>query len=107
MILFGSIVHRNLVTLSMLEPAAPSAGTPAARHGRADFVGFAPGQRAFARSEIELAAARRMSTLLTRQTTELFWGPHRSQCPAIGASSPSYTFRATLGGCNRLRCPRR
>src|SRR5262245_40332411 len=27
-------------------------------HRRADFVGFAPGQRAFARSEVELAAAR-------------------------------------------------
>src|SRR5262249_14148856 len=34
----------------------------------------------------------------------LFWRPRRSprsQSPAIGASSPSYTFRATLGGCNR------
>src|SRR5215831_5558866 len=28
-------------------------------HGCADFVGFAPGQRAFARSEVEFAAARR------------------------------------------------
>src|SRR5215510_10427589 len=28
-------------------------------HRRADFVGFAPGQRAFARAEVELAAARR------------------------------------------------
>src|SRR5262249_6710467 len=27
-------------------------------HGCADFVGFAPGQRAFARAEVELAAAR-------------------------------------------------
>src|SRR5215471_19694267 len=28
-------------------------------HGCADFVGFAPGQRALARAEVELAAARR------------------------------------------------
>src|SRR5262249_38021682 len=27
-------------------------------HGCADFVGFAPGQRSFARAEVELAAAR-------------------------------------------------
>ena len=59
MISFGSIVQRNLETLSMLEPAAPSAGMPAAAMVAPTSLASRPGQRAFARAEVELAAARR------------------------------------------------
>jgi hypothetical protein len=59
MISLGSIVQRNLEMLSMLEPAAPSEGHAGRRRRRADFVGLAPRQRAFARPESELAAALR------------------------------------------------
>jgi len=54
--IFGSIVPQ-LEMLSVLEPAASwNAGN---RRRCAEFVGFAPGQRTFPRTETEIAIARR------------------------------------------------
>jgi hypothetical protein len=53
MISFGSIVHRNFGTLSVLELAAPWEGTPASS------LASRPVSVRFPRPEAEIAAARR------------------------------------------------
>src|SRR5262249_27917995 len=58
MISLGSIVQRKLGDAFDARACGSLGGNAGGCHRRADFVGFAPGQRAFARSEVELAAAR-------------------------------------------------
>src|SRR5262249_45586676 len=69
MISLGSIVQRNLEMLSMLEPAAPSEGTPAAAAVAPTSLASRPDSVRF--REPKLRSQRRdvMSTLLTRQVT--------------------------------------
>src|SRR5215831_7231951 len=70
MISFGSIVHRSLVTLSMLEPAAPSEGMPAAAIVAPTSLASRPVSVRLRDPKLRSQLREVMSTLLTRQTTE-------------------------------------
>src|SRR5262245_64691722 len=70
MISFGSIVHRNLETLSMLEPAAPWEGTPATAAVAPISLASRPVSVRFRDPKLRSQLRDVMSTLLTRQTTE-------------------------------------
>src|SRR5262245_14566719 len=75
---FGSIVHRNLVTLSMLEPAAPSAGTPAAAMVAPTSLASRPVSVRLRDPKLSSQLRDVISSVLTRQTTEsasteIFW----------------------------------
>src|SRR5262245_15366353 len=174
MISFGSIVHLNLETLSVLGPAAPSEGVlgsslasrpvsvrfrdPKLRSQLRDVISTSVVRQTTESASTKifvlwlmLPRNRRAMTRLSKARTAgecraitavkakavgpvavpgaadavfckmvranagiisffslaLFGRPTDRDLTAIGASSPSYTFRATLGGCNRLRCPRR
>src|SRR5262245_3101160 len=70
MISFGSIVHRNLEMASMLEPAAPSAGTPAVAMVAPTSLASRPVSVRLRDPKLSSQLREVMSTLLTRQTTE-------------------------------------
>src|SRR5262249_60637330 len=70
MISFGSIVQRSLETLSMLEPAAPSAGMPAAAIVAPTSLGSRPGSVRLRAPKFSSQLRRGISTLLTRRATE-------------------------------------
>src|SRR5262245_46389406 len=67
---FGSIVHRRLETLSMLEPAAPCDGIPAAAAVAPTSLASRPVNVRFRDPNLSSQLRDVMSTLLTRQTTE-------------------------------------
>src|SRR5262249_22355302 len=70
MISFGLIVQRNLVMVSMLEPAAPWEGTPAAAAVAPISLASRPVSVRFRDPKLSSQLRDVMSTLLTRQTTE-------------------------------------
>src|SRR5262245_6013197 len=70
MISFGSIVHRNFEMLSMLEPAAPSEGTPAVAAVAPTSLARRPVSVRFRDPKLRSQLRCVVSTLLTRQTTE-------------------------------------
>src|SRR5215467_14830678 len=70
MISFGSIVQRNLETLSMLEPAAPSEGMPAAAIVAPTSLASRPVSVRLRAPNLSSQLRDVLSTLLTRQTTE-------------------------------------
>src|SRR5262245_4711126 len=70
MIAFGSIVHCNLEMLRMLEPAAPSAATPAAVAVAKISLASRPISVRFREPKVSSQLRDVISTLLTRQTTE-------------------------------------
>src|SRR5215470_8999853 len=69
MISFGSIVHRNLEMLSMLEPAAPSEGMPAAAIVAPTSLASRPVSVRLRAPKLSSQLREVMSTLLTRQIT--------------------------------------
>src|SRR5262252_9205368 len=69
MISFGSIVHRSLETLSMLEPAAPSEGMPAAAMVAPTSLASRPVNVRLRAPKVSSQLREVISTLLTRQTT--------------------------------------
>src|SRR5262249_58200030 len=70
MISFGSIVHRSLETLSMLEPAAPSEGMPPAPIVPPTSFASPPLSVRLRAPKLSSQLREVMSTLLTRQMTE-------------------------------------
>src|SRR5262245_45603141 len=70
MISFGSSVHRNLEMASMLEPADPSAGTPAVAMVAPTSLASRPVSVRLRDPKLTSQLREVMSTLLTRQTTE-------------------------------------
>ena len=70
MISFGSIVHRNLETLSMLEPAAPSEGMPAAAIVAPTSLAPRPVSVRLRAPNVRSQLRDVISTLLTRQITD-------------------------------------
>src|SRR5262249_40156526 len=70
MISFGSIVQRNLKMLSMLEPAAPPEGTPAAAAVAPTSLAWRPVSVRLREPKLRSQLREVMSTLLTRQVTE-------------------------------------
>src|SRR5712671_3349886 len=70
MISFGSIVHRNFEMVSMLEPAAPSEGTPAAAAVAPTSLASRPVSVRLRAPKLSSQLREVISTLLTRQTTE-------------------------------------
>src|SRR5262249_22122693 len=70
MISFGSIVHRSLEMLSMLEPAAPSEGMPAAAAVAPISLASRPVSVRLRAPKLSSQLREVMSTLLTRQVTE-------------------------------------
>src|SRR5262249_25612829 len=70
MISFGSIVQRSLETLSMLEPAAPSEGMPAAAIVAPTSLASRPVSVRLRAPKLSSQLREVISTLLTRQTTE-------------------------------------
>src|SRR5919204_53165 len=69
MISLGSIVQRNLEMLSMLEPAAPSEGTPAAAAVAPISLASRPVSVRLRDPKVSSQLRCVISTLLTRQTT--------------------------------------
>src|SRR5262249_46773022 len=67
---FGSIVQRSLETLSMLEPAAPSEGMPAAAIVAPTSLASRPVSVRLRAPKLSSQLRDVISTLLTRQTTE-------------------------------------
>src|SRR5262249_50302500 len=70
MISFGSIVQRRFETLSMLEPAAPCEGMPAAAAVAAISLALRPVNVRVRDPNLSSQLRDVISTLLTRQTTE-------------------------------------
>src|SRR6516164_11799201 len=70
MISFGSIVQRSLETLSMLEPAAPSEGMPAAAIVAPTSLASRPVSVRLRAPKLSSQLRDVMSTLLTRQMTD-------------------------------------
>src|SRR5262245_64543258 len=70
MISFGSIVQRNLETLSMLEPAAPSEGMPAAAIVAPTSLASRPVSVRLRDQKVSSQLRYVISTLLTRQITD-------------------------------------
>src|SRR5215471_14985563 len=70
MISFGSIVQRNLETLSMLEPAAPSEGMPAAAIVAPTSLASRPVSVRLRAPKLSSQLREVISTLLTRQVTD-------------------------------------
>src|SRR6478672_3925800 len=70
MISLGSIVQRSLEMLSMLEPAAPSEGTPAAAAVAPTSLASRPVSVRLRDPKVSSQLRDVISTLLTRQTTE-------------------------------------
>src|SRR5262252_1656379 len=70
MISFGSSVHRSLETLSMLEPAAPSEGMPAAAIVAPTSLASRPVSVRLRAPKLSSQLREVISTLLTRQMTE-------------------------------------
>src|SRR6516164_849003 len=70
MISFGSIVQRSLETLSMLEPAAPSEGMPAAAMVAPTSLASRPVSVRLRAPKLSSQLREVISTLLTRQMTD-------------------------------------